>query len=81
MISLVKVLRQNSKASALKILSDTSRIINSEEIDLPGNNDNINVKIVDNVADFIETNLKSNENCTKDTKYSIIRAFFGQRQL
>ena len=46
-------------------------MINSKESCLPGNNDNVNVKIVVNVADFIETNLKSNKNCTKDEVWSL----------
>ena len=46
-------------------------MINSEEIDLPGNNDSVKLKIVDDVADFIETNLKANENCTIDEVRSL----------
>ena len=80
MTSLAKTLGQNNKVSALKNLSDASKIINSEEIELPDNNDKINVKIVYNVSDFIEPNVKSNENCTKDTNHSATRACFGQRQ-
>ena len=57
-MSLTKALSRSNKVSSLKLLSDTSRILNSEETDLPGNNDNANVEIVNNVTDFIETNLQ-----------------------